>query len=391
MNNITVLGSTGSIGRNTLMVVSMFPERFAVKAITAKKNIELLADQIKRFKPDIAAVLEEADAIDLKKRLPKDVKTDILYGREGFRAAATHHSVNMVVSAMVGAAGLMPTLDAIDAGKHIALANKETLVMAGEIVMARAKAKKITIRPVDSEHSAIFQCIDGNRSEDVKKIYLTASGGPFRNRPAKDFASITVADALAHPTWQMGKKISIDSATLMNKGLEVIEAKHLFAIPHDRVDVIVHPQSIIHSMVLFKDGAVLAQMGLPDMKVAIAYAMSYPERLCLDLPAPDFAGIGALAFEAPDYKKFPCLGLSRHACQTGGSMPCVLNAANEIAVNAFLKNEILFTQIPEVIDHILSQHPVISHPEIKDILSTDQWARRAAGVRISKIQKESGS
>jgi 1-deoxy-D-xylulose-5-phosphate reductoisomerase len=283
-----------------------------------------------------------------------------------------------VVSAIVGAAGLLPTLAAIDAGKHIALANKETLVMAGDIVMQRAKEKNVIILPVDSEHSAIFQSLAGNRKRDLQKILLTASGGPFRNLPADQFKSITPEKALAHPTWEMGDKISIDSASLMNKGLEVIEAKYLFDVPHQKIEVVIHPQSIIHSMVAYIDGSVIAQMGTPDMKGAIAYALSHPERLPLDLTLPDFAGIGALTFETPDMEKFPCLAHAFSACEAGGTLPCVLNAANEVAVDAFLNKRIGFTQIPEVIDYTMGKHNVISVPEIDEILLTDQWARKSA-------------
>jgi 1-deoxy-D-xylulose-5-phosphate reductoisomerase len=382
MKHLTVLGSTGSIGRNTLAIAQMFPEKFSVKALTAKGNIHVLTDQIIEFHPDLAVVFDEKDARRLQQHLPKNICTEIMHGPDGYIAAATHVAVDTVVSAMVGAAGLVPTLEAITAGKHVALANKETLVMAGDIVMGMAKAQNISIRPVDSEHSAIFQCIHGNRKEDLQKIFLTASGGPFRNLPSDEFSSITPQKALAHPTWQMGEKISIDSATLMNKGLEVIEAKHLFDVSHDLIEVVIHPQSIIHSMVAFKDGAVIAQMGHPDMKGAIAYALSYPERMGMDLPELDFSAIGSLTFETPDFTRFPCLSLAYLACQTGGTMPCVLNAANEVAVSAFLNNRILFTRIPEVIDHVMSRHTVVYHPGLDEILEADRWAREIANQWI---------
>jgi len=378
MKNVSILGSTGSIGRNTLAVARMFPEKFSVKAITAKSNIDVLAEQIKDFCPDLAVVLDEKDALRLKKILPQDTKTEIMHGTAGFKAAAVHGSVDTVVSAMVGSAGLVPTLEAIMAGKNVALANKETLVIAGDIVMEAAKSKNVAIRPIDSEHSAIFQCIEGNRREDLEKIFLTGSGGPFRKFPLDAFTSITPAQALAHPVWKMGEKISIDSATMMNKGLEVIEAKHLFNVTEDIIDVVIHPQSIIHSMVSFKDGAVIAQLGHPDMKEAIAYALSYPQRLCLNLPMLDFAKIGTLTFEPPDTEKFPCLALARHACKAGGTMPCVLNAANEMAVDAFLKRRISFNRIPEIIDHTMLRHDVVNTPGIDDIFLADQWARQTA-------------
>jgi 1-deoxy-D-xylulose-5-phosphate reductoisomerase len=390
MRNLTILGATGSIGKNTLNVVDQFPELFCVKALTARNNIVLLAEQIKRFSPELAIVYSESDALKLNQLLSPDNRTEIMYGEAGYRAAAVHPDVDMVVSAIVGAAGLLPTLAAIDAGKHIALANKETLVMAGDIVMQRAEENNVSILPVDSEHSAIFQCLAGNRKTDLKQILLTASGGPFRNLPADQFKSITPERALAHPTWEMGDKISIDSATLMNKGLEVIEAKHLFDVSHQTIQVVIHPQSIIHSMVSYIDGSVIAQMGTPDMKGAIAYALSFPERLPLNLPVPDFAGIGALTFDAPDVKKFPCLALALSACETGGTLPCVLNAANEVAVDAFLNKRIGFIQIPEVIEYAMENHNSITAPEIDDILLADQWARKTAAQWIV-LSEEKGN
>jgi len=388
MQRISILGATGSIGRNTLAIAEMFPNRFAVKALTANANISLLEEQIIRFHPDLAVVGTEDDVRFLKNRLPAGTGTDILYGVDGYIAAATHDKSDIVVSAMVGAAGLMPTLAAIDAGRQVALANKETLVMAGDIVMARARKKNIEIRPIDSEHSAIFQCLAGNRRSDLRRIYLTASGGPFRSLPVAAFADITPADALAHPIWQMGSKITIDSATMMNKGLEVIEAKHLFDIDHKDITVVIHPQSIVHSMVLFADGSVIAQMGLPDMKGAIAYALSGPERLPLGLPVPDFAAIGRLTFEAPDLERFPCLGLAARACESGGTMPAVLNAANEAAVAAFLDNRIFFVQIPAAIAHVMDAHETVLSPDVDAILAADQWARRAARDWMKQNRKE---
>jgi 1-deoxy-D-xylulose-5-phosphate reductoisomerase len=382
MRNLTILGATGSIGKNTLNVVERFPDLFCVKALSAGKNINLFAEQIQRFSPELAVVYSETDARQLKDRLPAGSRTKITYGDEGYISAAAYPGVDMVVSAIVGAAGLLPTLAAIDAGKHIALANKETLVMAGDIVMRRAQEMHVSILPVDSEHSAIFQCLNGNQKKDFQKILLTASGGPFRNLPADRFKSITPEKALAHPTWEMGNKISIDSATLMNKGLEVIEAKHLFDVSCQAIEVVIHPQSIIHSMVAYIDGSVIAQMGIPDMKGAIAYALSWPDRLPLNLPLPDFPGIGSLSFDAPDMKKFPCLGHAFSACEVGGTLPCVLNAANEVAVDAFLNKRVGFTRIPEIIDYTMQAHHVITAPEIDDILLSDQWARKTASEWI---------
>jgi len=288
---------------------------------------------------------------------------------------------------MVGAAGLMPALAAIESGKEIALANKETLLMAGEIVMKTVAQKGVQILPVDSEHSAIFQCLQGQRRQDLDRILLTASGGPFLNKPANEFSKISLAEALKHPTWRMGAKISIDSATLMNKGLEVIEAQHLFQISADRIEVVVHPQSLIHSMVAFKDGSVIAQIGIPDMKGAIAYALSYPQRLRLKQPIPDFAGIGALKFERLDVEKFPCLGLAFKAAGRGGTLPAVLNAANEVAVHAFLKQRISFTQIPAVIAKTMDQHTVRPNPDLEDILQSDQWARERAENEVQQLRE----
>jgi len=391
MRNLTILGSTGSIGRNTLRVVERFPERFSVKVLAAKNNIALLAEQILRFKPDMAVVYGETEAEGLKKRLPAaGIKTEILHGPDGYHAAAIHEKADTVVSAMVGSAGLLPTLAAITAGKHIALANKETLVMAGDIVMTQAKKQGVSILPVDSEHSAIFQCLAGNRAGDLSKILLTASGGPFRNRAFEHFSTIIPEDALAHPTWAMGQKISIDSATMMNKGLEVIEAKHLFGVNHHQIEVVIHPQSIIHSMVAYCDGSVIAQLGVPDMRGAISCALSWPERLPLDLPVPDFAAIGSLTFEQPDMKKFPCLSLAYRACETGGTLPCVLNAANEVSVDAFLNKRISFVQIPEVIKYTMNTHAVSMHPDIMDIMKADQWARQTAGDWIENRMNDAG-
>jgi len=386
MKNLSILGSTGSIGCNTLKIAEMFPDRFTVRALAAKDNISLLAKQIERFCPEIAVVFDEAAAVKLKGMLPDGPGVEILYGENGYKAAAAHDSVDLVIVAVVGAAGLMPTLSAITAGKNIALANKETLVMAGDIVIEQAELNNIKILPIDSEHSAIFQCIEGNRREDIDKIFLTASGGPFLNLPKKEFDKITPKDALNHPNWDMGKKISVDSATLMNKGLEAIEAKCLFDVSQEMIEVVIHPQSVIHSMVSFIDGTVMAQLGIPDMKGAIAYAMAYPDRLALKQPTPDFVNIGKLTFEKPDIKKFPCLGLAYAACETGRTLPAVLNAANEVAVEAFLENSLSFTNIPKIIEKTMGQHRVVTHPTLNDILEADQWARKQAEDLIKDLK-----
>ena len=386
MKNLSILGSTGSIGCNTLKIAEMFPDRFTVRALAAKDNISLLAKQIERFCPEIAVVFDEAAAVKLKSMLPDGIGVEILFGENGYKAAAAHDSVDLVIVAVVGAAGLMPTLSAITAGKNIALANKETLVMAGDIVIEQAELNNIKILPIDSEHSAIFQCIEGNRREDIDKIFLTASGGPFLNLPKKEFDKITPEDALNHPNWDMGKKISVDSATLMNKGLEAIEAKCLFNVSQKMIEVVIHPQSVIHSMVSFIDGTVMAQLGIPDMKGAIAYAIAYPERLALKQPTPDFVGIGKLTFENPDLKKFPCLALAYAACETGRTLPAVLNAANEVAVEAFLKNRLPFIKIPQIIEKTMEYHMVKTDPTLNDILEADQWARKQAEDLIKDLK-----
>ncbi|OGP61980.1 MAG: 1-deoxy-D-xylulose-5-phosphate reductoisomerase [Deltaproteobacteria bacterium RBG_13_49_15] len=385
MKQLSILGSTGSIGTNTLTIVDRFPDRFQVKALAANSKVELLSKQIERFCPELAVVYDENRAKELKELLPSNGGVEIMFGPEGYKAAAEHESVDLVVVAMVGAAGLIPTLAAIESGKNIALANKETLVMAGDIVMRRAADKGVRILPVDSEHNAVFQCLLGHRREDLNKIFLTASGGPFIHMPGNRFKDITPEDALNHPTWQMGKKITIDSATLMNKGLEVMEAKHLFGVSQEMIEVVIHPQSIVHSMVSFRDGAMIAQLGIPDMKGAIAYAISYPERLPLGQPLPALEQIGALTFEKPDFTRFPCLAMAYEACRTGGTMPAVLNAADEVAVSAFLIRLIPFVGIPELIRRTAEKHQVISNPELSDILEADRWAREQTEKTINKI------
>lgn len=378
MKYLTLLGSTGSIGKNVLEIVRLYPDRFGVKALCAATSVDLLAAQITEFSPEVACVIDEPHRVKLKQLLPKGCRTELLYGVEGYKQAASHADVSMVVSAFVGAAGLVPTLAAINAGKSIALANKETLVTAGDLVMPLAAEKGVPILPVDSEHSAIFQCMNGENPQEVGKLILTASGGPFRGTPVDEMGSITLAQALNHPTWSMGKKITIDSATLMNKGLEVIEAHHLFGTPADRIEVVVHPQSIVHSMVAYVDGVVMAQMGQPDMKGAIAYALNYPQRLDIGMPAPDFAALASLTFEKPDYSKFRCLKLAFDAAAAGGTLPTVLNAANEVAVAAFLEERIAFLDIPRTIEATMDAHGVITRPVLDDVQEADAWARRKA-------------
>jgi 1-deoxy-D-xylulose-5-phosphate reductoisomerase len=389
LKNLTILGSTGSIGTNALKIVEMFPDRFSVKALTAKQNISLLARQIETFRPEMVTVFDESGARDLAKKLPKDMDVKILYGASGYSRAATLKSSDTVVTAVVGAAGLIPTIAAIDAGKDIALANKETLVMAGEIVMKLAADKGVRILPVDSEHSAIFQCLMGQRRADLDKILLTASGGPFLERARSTFSGVTPEIALKHPNWQMGRKITIDSATLMNKGLEVIEARHLFQVDMDKIQVVIHPQSIIHSMVAYQDGSIIAQLGIPDMKGAIAFALSYPERLPLSQPLPDFDAIGKFTFLKPDLDKFACLDLAMQACGTGATLPAVLNAANEIAVEAFLARRLSFDEIPGVIQRTMAKHTVVANPSLDDIIGADDWSRSTAEQMVKSLAKDS--
>ena len=382
MKNLTILGSTGSIGTNALKIVAQFPERFSAKVLTAGKNISKLAEQIKQFRPELVAVFDESGAEDLERMLPTGTGVRIVYGESGYKTAAAYETSDMVLTAIVGAAGLMPTIAAIQAGKDIALANKETLVMAGELVMALARRNQTKIIPVDSEHSAIFQCLMGQRVSDLDVLLITASGGPFIDMPAQSFADVSPEAALNHPNWQMGPKITIDSATLMNKGLEVIEAKHLFHVEMDRIRVVVHPQSIIHSMVSFQDGSILAQLGIPHMKGAIALALSFPERLPLGQPLPDFAHIGSFTFKEPDMHKFSCLRLAMNAGRAGGTLPAVLNAANEVAVHAFLERRLFFDKIPVVIEQTLAKHANQPAPSLDDILAADAWARKTASRLI---------
>jgi 1-deoxy-D-xylulose-5-phosphate reductoisomerase len=384
MKTLALLGSTGSIGCNTLNIVGNFPDDFRIKALTAKNNIELLAHQIRAFSPEMVAVYDASLAQELKGLLASSQKVEILHGAEGYCAAAAWDGVDMTVGAMVGAAGLEPTLAAICAGKDIAIANKETLVMAGALVTTAVERKGVRMLPIDSEHSAIFQCLQGHRRQDLKRILLTASGGPFLNESAEAFDRISPEAALKHPNWEMGAKITIDSATLMNKGLEVIEAKWLFDVSIDEIEVVIHPQSIIHSMVAYCDGSILAQMGVPDMQEAIAYALSYPERIPLKQPLPDLVGMDGLTFQHPDLKRFPCLQLAFDAGRSGGTMPATMNAANEVAVEAFLAGQIPFTSIPEVIDATMNVHNLIQEPDLDTVLDADKRSRQKARSLVAE-------
>ncbi len=381
MKRLSILGSTGSIGVNTLQIVSQFPERFEVVSLSAGLNTSLLKEQVLQFRPKIVSVLNKNLSEALRRELPH-VDVEIVYGVEGLIRVATHPEVDQVVSAIVGAVGLIPTLSAIKTGKTVALANKESLVMAGKIMMEEAKRNHAQILPIDSEHSAIFQSLLGHRKEDVRHLILTASGGPFLKLPFSKLHDVTVKEALNHPRWEMGKKITIDSASLMNKGLEVIEAHWLFNIPIEKIVVLIHPQSVVHSMVEYVDGSIVAQMGITDMKIPISYALSFPERLNLSLPSLDLSKSEALTFFAPDPQRFLCLKLAYQSIERGETAPAVLNAANEVAVSAFLDGSIKFTEIPLLLQKVMEEHEVKSVHTIEDILKADHWARERAKAHL---------
>ena len=375
MKKISILGSTGSIGRQTLDVIRVNKDKFEIIALSAHSNIDILLEQIIEFKPKVVCVFSPKCALELKDKLSKDQKIDIVDGMQGLVHIATLNEVDVVLTAVVGMIGLIPTLKAIQNNKTIALANKETLVTAGNLVMSEAKKYGVSILPVDSEHSAIFQCLNGEMKSDLDKIILTASGGPFRNKKKEDLIEVTKNEALKHPNWSMGRKISIDSATLMNKGLEVIEAKWLFDVMAKDIDVIVHPQSIVHSMVQFKDSSIIAQLGVPDMKLPIQYALAYPGRIKNDFERLDLSIIANLTFEKPDMQTFPCLKLAYDALKSEGTYTTVLNAANEIVVSEFLQDNIKFYDIPMYIEMALQEHKSITSASLEEILEVDQWSR----------------
>lgn len=377
MKKVFVLGSTGSIGENTLNVIRNFPDHFSISALSVNKNTSHLLKQINEFKPKTVVVNNEQAAISLEGKLPKDCK--LLVGKEGLRTAAFESDYDIFVGAMVGYAGLAPTIEAIKRGKRIALANKETLVVAGEVVNTLCKKNGAEIIPIDSEHSAIYQCLVGENIDEVDKLIITASGGPFLNKDKSFFEHATIEEALNHPNWKMGNKITIDSATMMNKGLEVIEAHWLFGLETDKIDVLIHPQSIIHSMVQFRDSSIKAQIGLPDMKLPIQYALSYPQRLENNFERTDLASIGSLNFYAPNFEKFECLRLAYNALETGGTAPCVLNAANEVAVDKFLKKEIKFSWIPRLIENALEKIGNHQSPDLDTIFECDLETRKFVG------------
>ena len=373
MKKISLLGSTGSIGVNTLDVVERNPESFQILAMSAGSNVDLFAEQIRKFKPRVVALFDTQKIATLKEQVV-DLDVEILSGEEGIFEVATISEVDVVVSGVVGKAGLLPAIEALKAGKNLALANKETLVIAGELVLKEAQKTGSTIIPIDSEHSAIFQALNGEKKERIKKIILTASGGPFRTFSLNEMENIKVKDALNHPNWEMGKKITIDSSTMMNKGLEYIEAKWLFGV-ETPVEIIVHAQSIIHSMIEFVDTSIIAQLGIPDMRVPIAYALTYPDRFECNLPSLDLATMENLTFEEPDFNRFPCLQLAVDAMEMGQTMPAVLNAANEIAVQAFLDELIPYKDIAELIRMVMHNHIPAKLNELQDVLDADQWAR----------------
>ena len=387
---IAILGSTGSIGRNTLRVIeSLGGERFRVVALGAGQNVELLADQIAKHLPELVSVDSETAAHDLRARLfGKNVDLPrIIVGEPGLIEVATHVQADCVVSATVGAVGFVPTLRALEAGKRVALANKETLVMAGELMTQAARASGAELLPVDSEHNALHQCLRGEKQSEVRRIILTASGGPFRTKTKTQMHGSTVSEALRHPTWSMGAKITIDSATLMNKGLEVIEAHWLFGFMADQIDIVVHPESVVHSMIELVDGSVIAQMGITDMRHAIQYALTFPDRHGCELPPLDLTALSALHFEPPDPDRFPCLALAYRALRTGGTLPAAMNAANEEAVQAFIDERISLTDIPLVIEAVMDLHNTLPATELATVLNADRSARQAAAGEIQKLPK----
>ena len=381
MRSIALLGSTGSIGVSTLDLVRQFPERFKIHGMVAGRNLKRLATQIKEFSPRCVAIKNEEDVPRLRRLIGKN-RVEIFFGEKGATKVATATEVEVVLAAIVGGAGLMPTLKAVRAGKEIALANKEALVMAGELFVNEAKQRGIRILPVDSEHSAIFQCLQGNRRDEVDKLILTASGGPFLRTPLKRLDKVTVEQALKHPNWKMGQKITIDSATMMNKGLEIVEARWEFDMESDRIEVVIHPQSVVHSMVRYQDGSIIAQLGVPDMRIPISYALAYPHRLKGQWEALDLTRHRELNFLPVEKKRFPALVLAYEALKEGGTMPAVLNAANEVVVAAFLERKIGFREMHRVIDKTMQSHDTRRPKEVDEILDVDRWARDKASSLI---------
>ncbi len=394
MKQIAILGSTGSIGCNTLRVVEAFQGEFSVTALGAGANVELLAEQVEQFRPRVVSVSDEASADQFRHELKKRAVVDspkITIGVDGLSEVATVDGAEIVIGAVVGALGLLPTYRALELGRRVALANKETLVVAGELMTKAAEKSGAELLPVDSEHNALHQCLRGEKRHELKRLILTASGGPFRNASREEIEQATPAQALKHPTWRMGAKITIDSATLMNKGLEVIEAHWLFNCSADEIDIVVHPQSVVHSMIELVDGSIIAQLGVTDMRHAIQYALTYPDRRPAQLPALDLASISKLEFSPPDIEKFPCINLAYRALKAGGTMPAVLNAANEVVVAAFLAEKIRFGQIPKLIQAVCDAHPVQPASSLDTVLGADKWAREWVTNKITQERATASS
>lgn len=392
MKAITLLGSTGSIGTQTLDIVAQYPDQFRIVGLAAGRNVEMLRSQIQQFRPAIAAIGEEEKLPELKEAIADlDPQPILVAGEAGVIEVARYGDAETVVTGIVGCAGLLPTIAAIEAGKDIALANKETLIAGGPVVLPLVEKHKVKLLPADSEHSAIFQCLQGVSVGGLRRILLTASGGAFRDWPVEKLASVRVADALKHPNWSMGRKITVDSATLMNKGLEVIEAHFLFGLGYDHIEIVIHPQSIIHSLIELQDTSVLAQLGWPDMRLPLLYALSWPERIYTDWEQLDLVKAGDLTFKAPDHQKYPCMQLAYAAGRAGGSMPAVLNAANEQAVALFLEEKIQFLDIPRCIESVCDHHSSDNcpTPSLDDIVAADQWARQEV-LTASKLISQSG-
>lgn len=384
MKNITILGSTGSIGVTALKIIQANPDKYRCVGLAAGRNIRLLLRQIETFQPKAVCVLDERLASELEDQLTTVFNPKVFYGTEGFIHLATLDEADTIISAMTGAAGLLPTYEAIRAGKNMALANKETMVMAGILIMAEARKQGVSVLPVDSEHSAILQSLQGHPREDVRRVILTASGGSFRDLSLDEMVKVTPAQALKHPNWNMGEKVTIDSATLMNKGLEAIEAKWFFNLEMDQIRILIHPQSVVHSMVEYKDGSIIAQMGIPDMMIPISYALSYPRHMENGLPSLDLEQVGQLTFKKPDFKRFRCLDLALKAAEIGGSMPAVLNGANEIAVEAFLNGKIGFPGIPALIEKTIETYQAHPVDSIHMVIEADGWARNKAREVLRK-------
>ena len=386
MKHIAILGSTGSIGKNALSVVETHPDEFKVVGLAANQDVDTLEAQIRTHRPRVAALNERAAAAQLRERIRDMNGTEVLAGTEGLQAVATVDEAAQVLEGIGGSAGLLPTLAAIDAGKDIAFVNKEVMVMCGPLVMEAVRAKGVNLIPIDGEMSAIFQCLEGQRARqaDIHQLLITASGGPFRAMPVEALRNVTPQQALRHPNWDMGAKITIDSATMMNKGLEVIEAKWLFNVPLSKINIVVHRESIVHSMVEWTDGCTLAQLGATDMRVMIQYALTYPRRLATPVPRLDLLAARTLHFEPVDVDKFPCISLAYTAAEVGGTLPVVLSSADEVVVDAFLANRIRFTDIPAILQSVMDKHAVIPRPNLDDILAVDAWAKSAASECIKK-------